>query len=166
MQPLQDTTDACSQFPDNPSVCALRALGVTHWKFKLHILSTPLIKCTLSVLINLSGLHAALAIVPFWLGDRDVVGGIKLNTTPFFTWSIPGRLEVEPASGKDWICTNFRSGTPARRQVVEIFVNRGKGGGYNIREIGLKVSVILTIREIIKCFVILMRDRVCRLRKL
>ncbi len=40
MQIWQDTTNAFSQFTDNPSLCAKvyaqRALEVTHWKFMLH----------------------------------------------------------------------------------------------------------------------------------
>ncbi len=45
-------------------------------------------------------------------------------------------------------CTNFRSGTPARRQVtsIEICAFRGKVGGIISIEIGLKVSIIRTIR--------------------
>ncbi len=71
---------------------------------------------------------------------------------PIFVWQI-GNI-FQKSTFLYW------SGTPAPRQVVEIFVNKEKGGEYNIREIGLKVSVTLTITEIIECFVILLRDRV------
>ncbi len=44
---------------------------------------------------------------------------------------------------------NFRSGTPARRQVtlLEKCVYRGEGGGITYRETELKVRVIKKLRE-------------------
>ncbi len=65
MQLLQDTTNAHSQLPDNQSVCALRALEVTHWKFIPHLLSGKLIKRTHSALLHFSLQQASLAFVPF-----------------------------------------------------------------------------------------------------
>ncbi len=52
MQLWQDTTNACGQFPDKQSACALRTLEFTHWKFMLHFLLTTLIKRANYVLIN------------------------------------------------------------------------------------------------------------------
>ncbi len=51
--------------------------------------------------------------------------------------------------GKRFTFTNFRSGTPACRQVtlLENCVYRGQGGGIIIkRKIGLKARIIATIR--------------------
>ncbi len=56
--------------------------------------------------------------------------------------------KAKAASGKGFIFTNFRSGTPAHRQVtsLENCRFRGEGGGIIYRETALKVSVISTIR--------------------
>ncbi len=66
------------------------------------------------------------------------------NDKPQKDWK--SRLRGE----RDLFFTNIQSGTPARRQVtLENCVYSGQGGGmiYVEREIGLKVSVITTIRE-------------------
>ncbi len=57
-------------------------------------------------------------------------------------------LEVEAALCIDIIFTNFRSEAPTCHQgaLFEKSGRRGKSGG-NIQEIGLKVSVIITIAE-------------------
>ncbi len=59
------------------------------------------------------------------------------------------RLKAEAASGKRSYFTNFRPGTPSRRQVtlLESFVYRDQGGGIIYRKTGLKVSDVATIRD-------------------
>ncbi len=64
------------------------------------------------------------------------------NTSRQINRNAPQRLQVKAASGKDSVFTNFRSETSAHRHMCI-----GKGEGLIYREIGLKVSVMLTIRE-------------------
>ncbi len=106
MQLLQDTTNAYSQLPDNQSVCALRTLEDTHWKFMPHFLSGQLIKRTHSALINFSLQQASLAIVPFWFfwGSRHGWGFLRRTQHPVL------QTKICNLSPTEWIPLNPKRG--------------------------------------------------------